>query len=114
MKKTVTCTICPKGCEIEVSLNSVTGYSCDRGKEYATAEVTNPVRILTTTVRVTGGAAKLLPVRSKGPIPKGLLFKAMEECSRKEVDLGVKMGDVIIPNIAGSGIDMVACCDAMI
>ena len=79
MEKEIICTVCPRGCHIQVegereTVRQVTGYTCKRGLEYATAEFTHPVRILTTTVKLDGEEHDLLPVRSAKPIPKEKLF----------------------------------------
>ncbi len=117
----VTCVICPKGCSISVGfalengnkvIKEVRGNSCKRGLEYASSEVIHPLRVLSSTVRITGSTLNLLPVRSASPLPKELTFKAMKSIKECTVNAPVKMGDVIIKNIAGSGIDMVACRDA--
>lgn len=114
----VTCVICPKGCNISVetekkgkekSVISIKGNSCPRGAKYAESEVTHPVRVLTTTVRIINSKDKLLPIRSKEPIGKDLLFKAMKEVEKTAVKVPVKMGDVVIKNVAQSGIDMISC-----
>ena len=113
----VTCVICPKGCSISVDwreengeriIDSVRGNSCRRGLEYASSEVIHPVRVLASTVRMRNAGLKLLPVRSASPLPKELIFKAMEEVRKTVVEGDVKMGDVIIHSVAGSGIDMIA------
>ena len=118
MKTKVTCITCPKGCEIEVDwdeerkiVNEISGNTCKRGAEYAEAEVLHPERILTTTVRMRDGS--LLPVRSKKPIPKELMLKAMKVIRGVSVDGPVTMGDVIVENILETGIDIVASCDCM-
>lgn len=69
MEKEIICTVCPRGCRILVegegeNIRQVSGYTCKRGLEYASAEFTHPVRILTTTVKLHGEDHDLLPVRS--------------------------------------------------
>ena len=112
MRKDMICTICPIGCKISVegegeTIVSITGYSCKRGIEYGRNEFLHPVRILTTTVKVEG-TDQLLPVRSSKPIPKELIMYCMEEIKKAAVSGTVKRYDVIIPNICGSGADIVA------
>ena len=124
----VTCVICPKGCSISVDWDlengvkkviNVTGNSCPRGLKYATAEVIHPERVLTSTVRVKNGSLALLPIRSATPIPKESMLEAMKTISEAVVDVsacgasGLKMGTVVIKNIAGTGIDMIACRDVV-
>lgn len=117
----VTCVVCPKGCSISVDyeikdnekvITSVRGNSCKRGLSYASSEVIHPERVLSSTVRINHSFLSLLPVRSASPLPRELLFEAMKVIKQTKVSAPVKMGDVIIPNIAGSGIDMIACRDA--
>ena len=113
MKKEIICTVCPRGCRIEVEgegekVLSVAGYSCKRGLEYASAEFAHPVRILTTTVKMAGIGNDLLPVRSNQPVPKESLFDCMEVIRSVEVQLPVRRYDVIVPNICGTGVDIVA------
>lgn len=126
----VTCVICPKGCGIKVDWElcddgskkvvGVFGNSCTRGLKYATAEVVHPERVLTSTVRLVndgdnGHSCELVPIRSASPIPKESLMAAMEEISKKTIrNSSVKMGDVVIEDIAGTGVAMVACRDSAI
>ncbi len=126
----VTCVICPKGCSISVDWEfvdgekkvfQVTGNSCPRGLKYATAEVIHPERVLTSTVRVKNGSLALLPIRSASPIPKEAMMDAMKTISSTCLDIAsfgnegaLKMGTVVIQNIAGTGIDMIACRDVVL
>ena len=113
MKKEIICTVCPRGCHIMVegegdTILSVEGYSCKRGLEYGSTEFAHPVRILTTTVKMAGIENDLLPVRSSAPVPKEKLFDCMDVIRKTEVKLPVARYDVLIPNICGTGIDIVA------
>ncbi|MBQ7595329.1 MAG: DUF1667 domain-containing protein [Clostridia bacterium] len=111
--KEITCTVCPRGCTVTVTgegsqIESVTGYGCKRGETYAAAEFTNPVRLLTSTMKVSGSESELLPVRSAKPVPKSMLFDCMEVIKNNAVALPVKLGDVLIADICGSGVDIIA------
>ncbi len=111
--KKITCTVCPIGCNINVKgkdgiIESIEGFACKRGNKYGINEFLNPVRILTSTVKALGAQSFLLPVRSNKPIAKHLLFKCMDEIRKVEVRGPVKRHDVIIPNILGTGIDIIA------
>lgn len=113
MKKEIICTVCPRGCHIMVEgdgekVLSAEGYSCKRGLEYANTEYAHPVRILTTTVKMAGVEGDLLPVRSAQPLPKEKLFACMDVIRAAEVKLPVACYDVVIPNICGTGVDIVA------
>lgn len=112
MEKVVICTVCPIGCNITVREENdelvITGNQCKRGITYATNEYLHPVRILTTTVKVHGGDQVLVPVRSAEPLPKELLFSAMDLIRDLTVDAPIHRGDVLINNILDTGIDIVA------
>ena len=113
MKKEIICTVCPRGCHINVvgegeQITSIDGYSCKRGLEYATNEFIHPVRILTTTVKIAGNKSELLPVRSNKPLPKEKIFDCMAEIRKMEMSLPVACYDVVISNICGTGVDIVA------
>ena len=113
MKKEIICTVCPRGCHIQVEgegdkVLSVEGQGCKRGLEYASTEFAHPVRILTTTVKMAGIDNDLLPVRSSAPVPKEKLFDCMEVIRSTQVELPVASYDVIISDICGTGVDIVA------
>lgn len=111
--RNLTCISCPMGCPITVEMDgdevvSVTGNTCKRGDVYARKEVTNPTRIVTSTVRVIGGKADMVSVKTKEDIPKGKIFDCVKALKGVEVEAPVKIGDVIVPDVAGTGIDIVA------
>ena len=114
--RNIICVTCPRGCPVEVTLEdgkvtAVRGNSCKRGYEYAVNEVTAPVRMLTSTVRIKGGVIPMLPVKTAAPIPKGLLLKAMQDVNAVVVQAPVHVGDVVLKNIMNTGIDLVAARD---
>ncbi len=113
MEKQIICTVCPVGCYIKVvgegeNITSVDGYTCKRGLEYAESEFSHPVRILTTTVKLEDPKNPLIPVRSAKPLPKELIMDCMKQIKQVSLKPPVKRYDVIIENICGSGIDIVA------
>lgn len=113
MKKEIICTICPLGCHITVTgegdeIETIEGYTCKRGEDYGRQEFSHPVRILTSTVKLTGGAQPLLPVRSEKPVPRELLLSCMDLLKETSVGVPVKRYDVIVENICGSGVNIVA------
>ena len=114
--KVMKCIMCPMGCEMTVTMEngkfiSVTGNTCPRGARYAETEVTDPRRMLTTTVRVEGGLLPLLPVVSADVLPKGKIADCVAYLRNVIVQAPVKAGDVIIPDILGLGVDIVASRD---
>ena len=105
------CINCPKGCEMDVEVDgdkvSVSGHSCPKGEAYAKSEVTNPTRMVTGLVRV-AGMRKPLPVKTKTAVPKGKIDAVLFAMHQATVQLPVKIGDVIIPDVAETGVDVVA------
>ena len=113
MVKEIICTVCPTGCTIRVegengNISSIEGFSCPRGKVYAENEFISPVRILTSTAKVKSAKTPLVAVRSKTPVPKDKLFQCMDEIRKLDLDTPVNRGDVLIANICGTGVDIVA------
>ena len=109
----LTCISCPMGCQITVEMDgnevvSVTGNTCKRGAVYARKEVTNPTRIVTSTVKVIGGKADMVAVKTKEDSPKGKIFDCVKALKGVEVEAPVHIGDVIIADAAGTGVDIVA------
>ena len=107
------CIVCPKGCHMEIDEQAlaVRGNSCVKGAEYAKNELTNPLRTLTSTVRITGGLHDRLPVRTKTAIPKEKLFDCMEVLHAYTAAAPVKNGQVLIRDICSTGADVVATRD---
>ena len=116
------CTTCPSEClltvEVErdadgavVEVRSVTGNSCPRGDKFAHQELTCPMRVLTTTVAVSGGDDALLPVRTAEAIPLALHAQAMDLIRGLVIDAPIRMGDVILPNLLDTGTDLIASMD---
>ena len=113
IKKEIICTVCPRGCRIAAVgvgdvVETVDGYSCKRGLEYASAEYAHPVRILTTTVKIEGVDNDLLPVRSAKPVPREKLFFCMDVIRNTVVKTPVMCHDVVVSNICDTGIDVIA------
>jgi CxxC motif-containing protein len=112
-KKHFTCVTCPVGCEVDVELRdgnivSMKGNRCDKVKEFVLQELKEPVRVLTTTVRIEGAEYAMLPVRTDKPIPKRLFLQAMGELAGVDLKAPVHISDVIIKDVAGSGANIVA------
>lgn len=110
--RNITCTVCPMGCSLVVSKvdgeYKVEGNTCKRGAKYGVEEVTNPRRVITTTVKLNGGYLNLLPVKTNDSVPKELMFDIMKLLDRVEVNTPVSVGDVIIKNVLGTGVDVVS------
>ena len=108
----LTCIVCPRGCQLKVELDdagavvSVLGNLCKRGNTYAVDECTNPMRVVTSTVRCEDGA--VVSCKTNTSIPKSLVFDAMKIINAARAKNDVKIGDVIVENILGTGADVVA------
>ena len=113
--KKIICITCPKGCEAEVSKEGdailIKGKICKKGKGHFTQEFTEPMRTLTSTVLAEGTSPRRLPVRTRGPIPRKDLFRAMDIVVQTRVKPPVKIGEVIIPNLLGTGVDLISSDD---
>ena len=116
------CTTCPSECLLTVeverdtdgavaAVRSVTGNSCPRGDTFAHQELTCPMRVLTTTVAVSGGDEALLPVRTTEAIPLELHAQAMDLIRGLEVKAPIRMSDVVLPNLLDTGTDLIASMD---
>lgn len=112
-KRELICIQCPLGCPITVTLQEgevtqVEGNSCKRGEIYVKKEVTNPTRTVTSTVKVLDGERPVVAVKTKTDIPKEKIFACMEEINRAEVSAPVRIGDVILEDVCGTGVSVVA------
>lgn len=112
-KRHFTCVTCPVGCEVDVELRdgevlSMTGNKCAKGKDFVLQELEEPMRVLTTTVPIEGAKWAMLPVRTDKSIPRRLFFEVMGEVANIELQAPVKVSDVIIEDVAGTGANIVA------
>ena len=115
-KRELTCIGCPMGCALTVELENgavtaVHGNTCPRGDAYARKEVTAPTRIVTTTVRVTGGTLAAVSCKTRSDIPKEKIFDVVRALKSVVVPAPVHIGQVLLPDAAGTGVDVVATKD---
>ena len=109
------CINCPMGCPLEVTIENgevtnVTGNTCPRGAAYAKKEVTAPPRIVTSSVRVSGSqnGAVMVSCKTASDIPKGKIFDIVRAIKDVTVACPVHIGDVVMANVADTGVDMIA------
>lgn len=110
--KELICIVCPNGCHLKVDEENgyaVTGNKCDRGIDYGKAELINPVRVVTSTVKLKSGTSCRLPVKTNLPIPKSKIFDIMELLNDITVTAPVRTGDILLENILDTGASLVAC-----
>lgn len=111
-----TCIVCPRGCHLTaervvengVEKIAVTGNFCPRGVKYATEEMTRPMRTVTTSLYVTGGDIAMVSAKTNDTVPKDRIEEVLREASGVVATAPVKVGDVLIENVAGTGRDLVA------
>ncbi len=113
----ITCTVCPIGCEISVYAEDqricrLEGARCRRGDSHARDEFLHPLRVFTSSVRLLGGLEPLLPVRSSTPVAKAQLLACSAALNGVEVASPVRCGDIVVKNVLGMGVDIIATLDA--
>jgi CxxC motif-containing protein len=114
--KIYVCIICPNSCEIDVEyegkdVKKISGNTCRKGEEYVRKELSAPQRGVTGTVLVKDGTIPLVSVKTSKAVPKDMMKSVADAFSNSQVIAPVKMGDVIVKNILGTGADIVATKD---
>ena len=112
-KRDLICIGFPMGCMMTVSMENgkvmeVAGNTCKRGDIYARKEVTDPTRIVTSSVRVSGGVLPVVSVKTKTDIPKGKISDCMKALKEVEVKAPIQIGDILLKNVADTGVDVIA------
>lgn len=113
-RREIVCIICPTGCRIHAeigesgAIDTLEGHQCKRGETYVRSEVLDPVRVLTSIVRFKGRSQRMCPIRSDRPVPKGIIREMARAVSKIEIEGPVRLGDVIVKNIMGTGADIIA------
>jgi CxxC motif-containing protein len=112
-KRHFVCVVCPVGCEIDVvhdgsEIISMEGNKCEKSEEFVTQELIEPMRILTTTVRIEGSRWPVIPVRTDEAVPKRLFPSIMKKLTRIKLQAPVNMLDVVMTDIAGTGANIIA------
>ena len=113
MEQMITCINCPVGCRMKVTLNDagevlkVEGNTCPRGEKYARQECTLPERMITAVMPAVGSSVPL-SVKTASPVPKHLISAVMAELKNVQVTAPVQMGETVIANVCGTGVDVIA------
>ncbi|WP_353096922.1 DUF1667 domain-containing protein [Tissierella praeacuta] len=117
-KRNMVCIVCPRGCRLTVTEDKnaplnyiVEGNRCKRGEEYGIKEITNPTRVVTSTVKIKNAHLRRLPVRTNGAIPKNKINECMKVINSIIVESPIKSGEIILSNILDTGIDLIATRD---
>ena len=112
MDTQIVCIGCPASCLVTVSPNlTITGNACPVGDEYARKEITNPTRYIASLIRVANGKRNVVSVKTSADIPKGKIFACMNEIQNTTANAPIHAGDILIENVAGCGVDIVATCN---
>jgi len=111
----IICVACPKGCRLRINREGetivVSEQGCKRGEKYAVQEMTDPRRMVASTVRIQSNSHSLLPVYTSAPIPKGKIQPLLKELRKINLKAPVKMGQVVLKDVLGTGIDVFASRD---
>lgn len=107
------CINCPLGCGLTVTIKGgevekVQGNTCPKGEAYGKKEVTNPTRIVTSIVKVTGGVLPVVSVKTASDIPKEKIMDCARVLKEVEVQAPVSIGDVVLEDVCGTGVPMIA------
>ncbi len=120
--KETTCIRCPKGCTLYLEYTEnganfnniiVTGHSCPKGEEYGKNEIICPMRTVCSSVKLDNFTIAMLPVRTNGDVPKAKIAEVMSEIHKNVVKAPITAGDIIIHNVAGTGVDIIATRDML-
>ena len=108
----ITCIVCPMGCPLVVTKldegYKIEGNTCKRGEKYGIEELTNPKRVITTTVKLDKSYLNLLPVKTQDSIPKDMMFEIMEILDHIKVSAPISVGDIIVENILNTGVNIIS------
>ena len=111
MKKMI-CIVCPNSCELKISVEgeqiAVSGNMCPKGIDFAVAELTNPMRTISSTVKTSFPGVPVLPVKVSGEIPKSRIFDVMAEINKTLVSSPIDKGEALIADVLGLGVDVIA------
>jgi CxxC motif-containing protein len=112
LEKEITCIVCPRNCTGFITVD-YKGYKCDKWVKYAVSELIAPQRVLTATILTKESRDKLLPVRTDKEVPKDKILEMMQILRSRDIKPPIKVGDVIVTNILGTGANVVACTDLL-
>ncbi len=108
----ITCVACPMGCKLCIEETDdgyiINGNICRKGEEYGIQEMTDPRRNISSTAKVSGSYIRVLPVKTDKPLPKDKIFNAMKEINALRLESPIKIGDIVIRNVAGTDVNIIA------
>ena len=108
MKRDLVCIICPRGCNLTVDITEncscVSGNACKKGEEYGILECTNPLRTVTSIIKVQNRPDTMVSVKTSTPVKKADIFKALKEIKSVSLEAPIKIGDILIKDVCGADI----------
>ena len=114
MNSTIICIVCPVSCPVDVEwtreggVSGIKNHLCRLALNYVESELFDPRRLLTTSMPVDGGDWPLVSVKTGPPIPKHMMLEAMDEIIGKRVKAPIKVGDVLMKDLLGTGSTVIA------
>ncbi len=110
--KELICITCPRGCHLKIDDDlNVTGNSCPRGEAYAKSEMTHPVRMITSTMKVDNGSVDRVSVKTENAVPKELIFDVMKEINHITLHAPIYRGEVAIENVCNTHVNVIVTKD---
>lgn len=107
MSKTLTCIVCPNGCELHVDGENISGYKCPRGLTYAKEELFAPKRMVTSSVKILG-SDEVCSVKTSTNVPKEKMFEIIKEINKISLKRPIKYHQIVIKNVLGLGVDIIS------
>ncbi len=102
------CIMCPMGCGMTVTRDNgsftVTGNTCKRGETYGIAEMTAPIRMVTSLIKYKNAVTS---VKTSAPVPKEKINAVLAEIKKLNIQTTLSCGDVVIGDVAGTGVSVV-------
>ena len=112
MKRELICIVCPMGCHLTAEIGgdtvAISGNTCPRGERYGRQEILSPERTVTSSVAISGSAHALCPVKTAAPVRKAKVGAVLPATRGAHICAPVKLGDVILANVADTGVDVIA------
>ena len=114
----IVCIVCPNGCRIQCEQTKsgyrFTGQKCKRGESYAAAELTHPMRSLTTSVKTAFSDSPVVSVRTDGEVEKNKLSELTAALGKVVVTDRLQIGDIVVKDICGTGVNIICTSDRLV
>lgn len=110
------CIVCPRGCNLHYDYDDaneliITNNGCKRGPEYLTQELILPKRMLTTTVKVSGGQIPVVPVYASEYVAKDDIGDFISYLKTVTITAPVSCNTEIVSEINGKSVSILTSRD---